>query len=63
MIYTHYKPKHITILVNEYGTLQDSVTLKDILEEIVIGISDEHHILPDSLSVSGTSAILMIELL
>ncbi|WP_187293690.1 hypothetical protein [Anaplasma phagocytophilum] len=37
---TTHKPEHITILVNEYGTFED------ILEEIVIGISDGHYILP-----------------
>ncbi|SCV65450.1 hypothetical protein ANAPH1_00816 [Anaplasma phagocytophilum] len=48
---TTHKPKYITILVNEYVTLQDSVTLKDILEEIVVGIADEHYIFPESLKL------------
>ncbi|KDB57237.1 hypothetical protein [Anaplasma phagocytophilum] len=43
---TTHKHEHITIMVNEYGTFED------ILEEIVIGLSDGHYIFPESLKLA-----------
>lgn len=36
------KSRHMSLVVDEYGTLQGLITLEDILEEIVGDIEDEH---------------------